>query len=147
MNCLSYNLIVLKNFIKSNIKELNEIYEEYKDENSVKVIKWFNDPKLNKLIVECNKEENLNIIIKLIGKEWFKIFNINQLINYIIEKLILLNLNNDILLQLTIFTKIYLLYYYLIKIYNNLTIKISITEQRYLFYLVDNITNYLKENL
>lgn len=128
------------------IKELELIYENYKDINSIKVKKWFNDEDMNKLIIDCNKEENFNYILDLVGKEIFNFFNPSEIINFIIEKLINFIQDKNYLLVLTIFTKIYFLFYYLKFIYNNLK-KFDISKQRILYTFFITVTNYLMDIL
>ena len=146
MNFLSYSNEYLKDYLNKKLKYIENIYSEYKDINSERIKRWCCDDKINLIIVNCNNVNNYYKIIELIGKDWMKLFNPIEIINKIIIDLYLKNLDNNLLIELTIFTKIYLFYYYLKSIYSKINL-IQINDQRLIIILINNIINYLKDSI
>jgi len=146
MNFLSYSNEYLKDYLNKKLKYIENIYSEYKDINSERIKRWCGDDKINLIIVNCNNVNNYYKIIELIGKDWMKLFNPIEIINKIIIDLYLKNLDNNLLIELTIFTKIYLFYYYLKSIYSKINL-IQINDQRLIIILINNIINYLKDSI
>lgn len=146
MNFLSYSNEYLKDYLNKKLKYIENIYSEYKDINSERIKRWCSDDKINLIIVNCNNVNNYYKIIELIGKDWMKLFNPIEIINKIIIDLYLKNLDNNLLIELTIFTKIYLFYYYLKSIYSKINL-IQINDQRLIIILINNIINYLKDSI